>query len=159
MAKSALTWKSNLDSENTWQLSLVGPLDENIMDLPDFPSGIATLKLDLAALSSMNSIGTKTWIRWISALPENVVIEIENAPRHFVIQVNTVIGFVPKRTRLKSILMPFSCDECDRDFDLPHQVQLEGEQILKAQCPDCGRVAEPAVHPDRHFAFLKVLRN
>ncbi len=152
-------------SGDSLEVYLEGPISEKTEIFDIKIQNFKNVKLNLAKVTFINSIGVKNWIAWTLRLPTGGKLTLEECPYVIVNQVNTVHGFVPKNTVIASFYAPFLCDECSHEqviklengvhykyaqHQLPHEVNLP-----ELVCTKCGATMEPDFIVEKAFGFLK----
>lgn len=141
-------------------LKFTGGIDEEAQ-FPDLKlSGKVTI--DLSGVSAINSIGIRAWIRWFSSLGSGVSLEFIRCPKALVMQMNMVEGFLPANSQVKSMQVPFYCEDCDEEkdvmFEVGKEITIVGDQVKlnydKASI--CGGGCDPEldVSEVKYFRFL-----
>lgn len=142
-----------------------GFLNENA----DF-SGLGDLSgsvffLNMSEVQGTNSLGLKKWITWIAPLAKETQIVLEKCPPPVVQQMSILRGFVPSGAQVKSIYVPYYCENCGNEESLLHEngtgffsgtADTEPGYRLKEShnCGKCGSVMEPDILPESYFKFL-----
>lgn len=102
-----------------------GQIDEEAV----FPSlgelGAQTV-IDLKEVSAINSVGIRSWIMWFGNFTGTHFIFI-NCPKALVMQMNMVEGFLPEKSEVRSLEVPFFCEDCDQEKNVLFYV---GKEIL-----------------------------
>jgi hypothetical protein len=141
-------------------LKFIGGIDEEAQ-FPELKlSGRVTI--DLSGVSAINSIGIRSWIRWFSALGDGVAIEFIYCPKALVMQMNMVEGFLPAQAKVKSLQVPFYCEECDEEkdvmFEVGKHITIVGDQVKLNydKATICGGGCDPEldVSEIKYFRFL-----
>lgn len=147
------------------EVFLEGPISEKTEIFDIKIQNFKDIKLNMAKVTFINSIGVKNWISWTMKMATGAKLTLEECPYVIVNQVNIVHGFVPKSTVITSFFAPFLCDECSHEqvlklehgvhykyaqHQLPHEVNLP--EVI---CAKCGAVMEPDFMVDKTFGFLK----
>ena len=148
---TALTW-----TPIEGGLALLGRIDENaeLDELADaLPAG--QVRLDLAGLVRINSIGVREWMDFVKTIAGRDVRLVGCAPA-FVEQMNAIANFTGE-LRIDSVLAAF---ECEHDSEVVRvEVRTDdaraGRLPAAPPCPRCGRTMEPAVEDDLYYRFLR----
>src|ERR1700689_2326410 len=112
------TFKSAVTSQgDVLALAFEGPIDEDVQ-FPAVDGAAKTLKINLAKISSINSVGIREWLDWIKPLAEKMAIVLENCPKSMVLQFNMVEGFLPPKATVTSFFVPYFCDKCDLEKNI-----------------------------------------
>ena len=102
-----------------------GQIDEEVsfLEVDNMPSEVV---VDLSEVTSINSVGIRAWILWFSQFPETT-FQFKKCPKALVMQMNMVEGFLPAKSEVLSLEVPFFCEECDTEKDVLFYV---GKEIL-----------------------------
>lgn len=159
---------SQQKEEQVLKIALFGTIDEDVV----FPNvsleGVKTVALDLEGVRTINSVGIREWLNWITPISEKVELVLSRCPKALVFQFNMVEGFLPSRAKVLSFYVPYFCEKCDREdnvlFSVGQDIQIVGGvvQVTKdvkatSACkgPDCE--LEMDVTESKYFQFLKKL--
>ncbi|MBS1119432.1 MAG: hypothetical protein H6Q90_1660 [Deltaproteobacteria bacterium] len=144
------------------KLVLAGAIDETAVlhELTGRALG-GRLVLDLAAITFINSLGVRDWIRMQAAAQKgNLAVELQRVPEPLVHQLNMIMATRGNAT-VTSFFAPYACDACGREESLLIDAIANAERLVKLDpppmvCPECG--AEMAFNdfPERYFSFLSV---
>lgn len=122
------------------------------------------LKLNLAGIQTINSLGLRRLIAFAKAIGERAV-ELFDCPPVFIEAVNVMplaIGGHKHVRRIQSLLLPFHCKgDHEASFSVRlAEIRLEGESVLLPEpaCPKCQQKMEPDLETDldEFFFFLSV---
>lgn len=155
------TFRAILTGKEKLLLRLIGPITEVADFSPLVFAKKKTLEIDLAEVTSMNSVGIREFAAWSTNL-ENPVIEFSHCPKFFVDQVNMIKGLVPVRSTFLSFYVPFFSPQTEEEKRVLFTKGLEWEgagQDLKIKVPEIRdskeNIMEIDVIPERYFDFLK----
>jgi hypothetical protein len=88
------------------RISISGSIDENAefkhIDLND----ISRIDIDLNGVRSINSLGARAYIKWLSSLSK-FKISFFNCPKIIIDQINMVSTLLPKNAKVLSLYVPF----------------------------------------------------
>jgi ABC-type transporter Mla MlaB component len=143
-------------------LVLGGALDETAA----LPSLLARaqggrLVLDLAAVTFINSLGVRDWIRMQAAAQRaNLAVELRRVAEPLVHQLNMIIA-TRGAARITSFYAPYACDTCGREDSMlidavAHARSLAQLRAPPMTCPECGSAMAFNDFPERYFLFLSV---
>lgn len=90
-------------------VSLKGHIDEDATFIPLQPA-VTKAVLDLDAVTAINSVGIREWIKWTKSFPAGVEVTVRKLPKVIVDQANMVAGFLPSGTIVESFYVPYYCD-------------------------------------------------
>ena len=94
----------------------VGHIDEEAQ-FPEVPTMPNEAIIDLQTVSSINSVGIRAWIMWFGQF-SNTKFYFDNCPKALVMQMNMVEGFLPANSEVRSMEVPFYCEDCDEEKDV-----------------------------------------
>ncbi|MCB0377244.1 MAG: hypothetical protein KDD33_02010 [Bdellovibrionales bacterium] len=135
-----------------------GAIDEEA-DFPQFgPLGPEVI-VDLKEVQSINSVGIRSWLIWFTDQKETLFI-FEGCPKAVVMQMNMVEGFLPEKSKVHSMVMPFYCEKCDKEidrlFEVGKQILIQGEDVEVKF--DASQICEPGCEPELDINKAKYLR-
>lgn len=141
-------------------LKFCGQIDEEAA-FPNVKDWGSSMYIDLGQVTAINSIGIRGWIMWFAQL-EGVQMTFLNCPKALVMQMNMVEGFLPTQAQVKSLQVPFFCEECDEEVDVVFevgkeiQVTADGVQLNYDKSKICkdGNEPELDVSEVKYFRFL-----
>lgn len=159
---------SQVVEKNTLHLALEGEIQATgalpILDM----SGLKELNLDIGKVTYINSGGIRNWIVWISDLNKNfpsVEFVFRQIPPIMVSQITNVDSFIPKKSKIKSVYIPFFCDHCGAAATRLFEPQKYFEaatpkaEILavmsEMSCPKCSQPMEIDAFPEKYLACLE----
>lgn len=142
---------------------VLGPIGENI---PLFEMRVDTqteVRLDLSKMSFITSIGVKNWINWTLKLPASSRLSLIDCPFVIINQINTVHGFLPAGSEVKSFHAPFGCEACGAEASVRLELGTHYDYVPVGHrhvlpefpCPKCGEAMEPDFNPGRSLRFLE----
>lgn len=146
-------------------VEMSGCIDENFA-FPDLASVSKDqpIVLDLDKVEMINSLGIRSWVRWMKGLTANLII-LKNIPVNIVHQINMIAGFLPEKAKIESFYAPFYCDSCKGNFDVllqrsrdfsPKTADKEASINVDSEreCELCGEEAELDAAEAKYFAFV-----
>jgi|GEM_PF-2936269 len=145
-------------------LRLSGKIDEKSIFPPLQNMNTSRLIVDFADVTTINSLGIQNWIDFLTTLRQPMQIVFANCPPCVVLQINMLENFMPQGGEIKSVLVPFYCNSCDREFTEKYHVgtdvELKGGNILlnknsSTLCKDDSCDIETDINRDKFFHFLK----
>lgn len=142
-------------------LKLAGVLGED-HDLDLFVERVAGRKtlINLAGVERVSSTGTREWVNWLASLASRgVQPELVACSPAFVAQLNRVKELAGHGI-VKSILVPYHCETCERTKDLLVNVsELGGRpRAPRCRCEGCGDVMTFVDASGDYFAFVAELK-
>jgi anti-anti-sigma regulatory factor len=143
-------------------LALAGAIDETAA-LHDLLTRArdGRLALDLAAVTFINSLGVRDWIRMQAAAQKSgLEVELRRVAEPIVHQLNMIIA-TRGAARITSFFAPYACDACGREESLlvdaiAHRERLTRLDPPPMSCPECGAQMAFNDFPERYFSFLSV---
>ncbi len=137
-----------------------GPIDEEAQ-FPSVDGMAAQVVVDLKEVSSINSVGIRAWIMWFSEF-QDTHFTFVNCPKALVMQMNMVEGFLPPKSEVQSLEVPFYCEDCDEEkevlFHVGQEIQVENGQVKLNydKSKICGGDCDPEldVSEVKFFRFL-----
>lgn len=141
---------------------LAGRIDE-YASFDSLARAAAPLKLNLAKVTAINSIGTRRFLGFaLGWAPRK--FEFYECPPDFIANLNVIpqmLGTPPDETQVKTFYVPYACESCrntanvlyatkDLRFDKDKEVILPVERCLK-----CSEVMDLDVTAGTFFLFLK----
>lgn len=148
---------------NVQEARVLGPIGEHtpLFDLRVDPR--TEVRLDLSKMSFITSIGVKNWISWVLKLPASSRLSLIDCPIVIINQINTVHGFLPKGSEVKSFHAPFVCEACETETSFRLELGRHYDYVPVGQrqelpefpCPKCGEPLEPDFDPGRYLRFLE----
>jgi ABC-type transporter Mla MlaB component len=141
-------------------LALAGSIDESAA-LHELISRARNghLTLDLAAVTFINSLGVRDWIRMqAQAQKTGLVVELRRVAEPLVHQLNMIIA-TRGNARVSSFYAPYACDACGREESLLIDAIAHHERLVRLDpppqtCPECGAQMAFNDFPERYFSFL-----
>jgi hypothetical protein len=137
-----------------------GQIDEEVV-FPVVDNMPGEVVIDLEKVSSINSVGIRAWIEWFSQF-EQTHFSFLKCPKSMVMQMNMVEGFLPEKSDVLSLEVPFYCEDCDEEkgvlFEVGKEIIIENGQVSlhydkSSICPDsCD--PELDVSEVKFFRFL-----
>jgi hypothetical protein len=141
-------------------LVLAGSIDETaeLHELPARAYG-GRLILDLAAITFINSLGVRDWIRMQAAAQKSrLAVELRRVAEPLVHQLNMIIA-TRGTAVVSSFFAPYACDSCGREDSLlidaiAHAARLGKLDPPPMTCPECQAPMAFNDFPERYFSFL-----
>jgi len=141
-------------------LVLAGAIDETAVlhELPTRAVG-GRLVLDLAAVTFINSLGVRDWIRMqASAQKTHLAVELRRVAEPLVHQLNMIIATRGTAT-VTSFFAPYACDACGLEQSLLIDAIVNAERLVRLDpppmiCPECQAQMAFNDFPERYFSFL-----
>lgn len=117
------------------------------------------LVLDLGAVTFINSLGVRDWIRMQAAAQKSgLAIELRRVAEPLVHQLNMIIA-TRGNAAVTSFFAPYACDACGREESLlidavTNATGLQNLVPPPMTCPECGAAMAFNDFPERYFSFL-----
>ncbi len=124
------------------------------------PGAGRRLVLDLGAITFINSLGVRDWIRLLSrAAKEHVRVELVRVSEPMVQQFNMIVATRAGAT-VRSFFAPFACDSCGLEDSIcievePNLAALRALQPPAVTCRSCQAQMAFNDFPERYFSFLR----
>jgi len=117
-------------------IRIVGMIDEHFPGFGDL-SGVRTAVVDASRVTYMTSFGVAKWLKAMAAVPYTLsTLYLAGCPQIFVDQLTMILGFAG-RSRIVSLLVPYTCMSCGRETN--EIVDVVGRRDLPEQkCTQCG---------------------
>jgi eukaryotic-like serine/threonine-protein kinase len=143
-------------------LALAGAIDESaaLHDLLARAPG-GRLVLDLGAVTFINSLGVRDWIRMQAAAQRTgIAVELRRLSEPLVHQLNMIVA-ARGAAHVTSFFAPYACDACGREESLLIDAVANHDRLLRLDpppmaCPECGAQMAFNDFPERYFSFLSV---
>ena len=119
------------------------------------------LVLDLGAVTFINSLGVRDWIRMQAAAQKaGLAVELRRVAEVLVHQLNMIIA-TRGNAAVTSFFAPYACDACEHEASLlvdaiAHAAGLARLEPPAMVCPVCGAAMAFNDFPERYFSFLSV---
>jgi hypothetical protein len=117
------------------------------------------LVLDLAAITFINSLGVRDWIRMQAAAQKgNLAVELRRVAEPLVHQLNMIIA-TRGASVVSSFFAPYACDACGREESLLIDAIANADRLVRLDpppmtCPECSAQMAFNDFPERYFSFL-----
>ena len=141
-------------------LVLTGVIDEGAYLGELLPgAGPGRLRLDLAGVTFINSLGVREWIRFLATAAANgVQVELARVSEPLIQQLNMIVA-ARGQAEVLSFYAPYACDACGREDSLlidlaTHRGRLAKGEAPPATCPECGAAMAFNDFPQRYFLFV-----
>jgi anti-anti-sigma regulatory factor len=143
-------------------IALGGAIDEaaGLAELPG-RAREGRLVLDLAAVTFINSLGVRDWIRMLRAAERaGIAVELRRVAEPIVQQLNMIVA-TRGAAVVASCYAPYACEACGHEesclIDLAaHLPALQRGAPPALPCPACGAAMAFHDFAERYFAFLSV---
>jgi anti-anti-sigma regulatory factor len=141
------------------RVELTGQLDERAELVRVVEKIEGQVVFDLAAVSFINSIGVREWVRLLRQLHEkNVRVTLRRCSEAMVHQMNMIVETVA-HAHVESFYVPYMCDACGGEASMcievePHLAELKAMKAPPQRCPECGGTMTFAEIPARYLLFM-----
>lgn len=140
-------------------LEVKGNIDEDSSFTPPDIGSSTSVALDLDAVTAINSVGIREWIKWVKSIPAGAQLSVRRCPKIIVDQINMVAGFLPAGTTIESFYVPYYADASGNEKMVLFENGKEfkgGEVFAPAEVKDdSGEAMEMDVIEAKYFKFLK----
>ena len=134
-----------------------GSIDESFASFSLKPHPNKGVKIDFEKIKSINSIGVRNWIQWLSSAP-GVKFTFQKCPVCVIEQVNNVKGFAPLSTVIESFFVPYYSEETGEEkhelYLLDRDYKMGSTPNIKVIKDSTGRKMELDVYPQKYFKFI-----
>lgn len=135
-------------------IKLAGVIDEHA-SLDFFRSLQGRVSVNLREVRRINSVGVRSWMDAVRAIPPGATVELSEARPPIVDQINMVAGFLG-RARLLSFYAPMVCPRCDTQTEVLLDVEAcKGDKGLPPKACSCGAAMELDDVEEEYMAFLR----
>ena len=123
------------------------------------PAGPVTL--DTGAVTFVNSIGMREWIRMLRVLRERGIVTLENVADVLMTQMNLVPELAENPTmRIASFHAQYACPKCGNEVApvvdaIANADALRQMRAPTLPCPECGSDIELGDFPERYLTVFK----
>ena len=147
------------DGKDDLTLHLIGTIDENAnLDAIKLNIGKRII-IDVGQVKSINSYGSREWIRWIKTIKSPAPLSFSKCGTTFLNYVNMVEGFLPPSGVVESFDVPYYCQSCNEiTLEIYQSVDMRDNlDKIKTEiaCARCGGKSEIDVIIPNYFKFLK----
>jgi anti-anti-sigma regulatory factor len=148
------------DPAHAGRLVLAGSIDETAAVAELVGRAVSKrLVLDLSAITFINSLGVRDWIRMQQAAQKaQVAVELQRVSEPLVHQLNMIIA-TRGDAHVVSFYAPYACDSCGREESVLVDADAHGDALRAmkappATCPECKSPMAFNDFPERYFSFL-----
>jgi ABC-type transporter Mla MlaB component len=156
MKKNAVFTISTAEELNTTVVTVSGPVDESAVFQAFRTSG--TIKIDLAGVTRINSVGIRVWCLWLQRFREPTEVVLLNCPMCMVSNFAKIRGFLTPRCKVYSFVIPF-CSEATgerRDYIATWKKDFSDGNFSLPELKDSRGNKMVLDVDDAYFKFLKV---
>ena len=139
-------------------IQISGVIDEH-SDFSTLLSESAPLSIDFSGVERVNSVGLRTWMRFMTQWGDKELIYLK-CPVVIVDQLATIpalMGIKKRAALVQSADLAFECDKCghqeDRCIDRASVDPTPDPSVLQPPCPSCGGTLE-LINEDQLVIFL-----
>jgi ABC-type transporter Mla MlaB component len=147
----------NSTHQKTMNLKLSGKINEEAT-IEDYDySQFEVLRVDLHEVSSINSVGVRTWLKWIAKIPKDKQLVFFNVPKILVDQCNMIRGFIPVWAKIESFEVPYYCPSCEavtKKMIINQSTEYHLFVVKSIPCGQCQKDTELDVVAESFFRFL-----
>lgn len=141
-------------------VTLAGRIDDACA-LGDLASRLAAgdVTIDTSAVTFMNSIGMREWMRLVRVLKDRGSVTLERVADFLITQMN-LIPELAAHVRVTSFHAQYVCGSCGAEaaplVDVAtHQAGLSQLQAPALPCPECGSSMELGDFPERYLGIFR----
>lgn len=143
----------------TYHAKVVGQIDDYAIDsfkpLYDIASG--RIVLDLSGIQSINSVGVRVWINFMSTFRESHEVILQKCTPDIIMQINMIPNFLGGG-QIESFLSPYFCSNCDLNFLAEFSTSIPFKELLDTienqNCKQCGQSCECEEITSEFISFL-----
>lgn len=144
-------------SSNIVKIAIAGNIDENANFSEFDMTGKSLIEIDLNKVHSINSLGARTWIKWLGTL-SNYKVQFINCPKILIDQINMVSSMLPTNAKVISFYVPYINEDSGEEKYIlfRHGHEFENEKVnLPSNIKDSNsQPMEIDVLTTRFFKFL-----
>jgi hypothetical protein len=140
--------------------TLAGRIDDGSA-LGDIAAKLAPgdVTIDTSAVTFVNSIGMREWIRLVRVLRERGTVTLERVGDVLITQMNLIPEFATSVT-ITSFHAQYVCGACGAESApvvdaIAHAAELRRLKPPKLPCPECGAAMELGDFPERYLTVFK----
>jgi len=142
------------------RMALAGRFDDAIVGLSEVASQmpIGDVTIDLEAVTFVNSVGMREWIRLVRVLRERGTITLARVAEGLMRQLNLIDEF-RGTVRVASFHAQYACPKCGAEADplvdaVAHLLSLRAKTFPPMPCPECGSAMALAEFPERYLTLF-----
>lgn len=110
--------------------------------------------LDLRGIKRFNSLGVKSWIKFVAKLGKGRTYSLVNCPVIFIAYCNMMHHLVGSR-QVQSFFVPYFCKPCAKKGEsLVQRSAVANGDLGNPACSKCGKEALLEVEAEDYLAFL-----
>lgn len=117
------------------------------------------MRIALKNVTGLNSVGTRTWCKWMQSLASCNEIWLESCPILFVKAFNQVMGALPANAVVQSFLVPYFSESTGESqevlYVLGQDYNMKGSYKIKDIKDSNGQSMEVDVVLDVYLSFIK----
>lgn len=138
-------------------VALTGTIEESVNFEEVIGEVSGELQVNCKGIPRINSVGVKSWIKYFQGLTDKgVKIKFHECSTAIVEQINLISNF-SCGGEVESIYVPYSCTDCDKEFEVLYtteQLKKLNFEVPEVDCPEGTGKAEFDDIPDEYFNFL-----
>lgn len=147
-------------SEGNYIVIIKGDINEHCE--PELFAALEQVKdhtiLDCAEINSLNSIGVRSWVKFVEALRDKVTFELVNCTPVFLEYAN-LLPKLFRTQKIYSVLLPLECDACGKSGNYKFLVDeiKELDQLPENKCKKvkCKGVMRAGSELDWYLGFAR----
>lgn len=155
-----MAFQATIQAENdTTIVHFTGALDEHAVLPPDMGAS-KDVYVDLDALTYINSVGVRLWIRWVTEATKKHHLFLIRCPALVVKNFSSIRGMLNKNTTVQSFYVPYYDETVD---ERKNALFIRGKHFMEdgtLQMPilkdGSGNVMAPDIIEETYFSFLNL---
>ncbi len=151
---SPLKWEID-DSGDILRIKMYGSMTEQVVFTEILERPEERVSLDLSEVRRFTSAGIREWVNFIIPLSAKREVLLECCSTAMVHQLS-MIANMAGHARIKSIMLPYQCPDCDSDQEevLEIDPEVPPEIVEEVTCSECGEMSEFDDLPESYLAFV-----
>jgi ABC-type transporter Mla MlaB component len=156
MKKNAVFTSSTAEEMDATVVTISGPIDETAV-FDAFRTG-GTMKVDLAGVTRINSVGIRVWCLWLQRFREPTDVILVNCPMCMVANFAKIRGFLTPRCKVFSFAVPFYSEATGerRDYIATWKKDFSKGTLTLPELNDSRGNKMVLDVDDGYFKFLKL---
>jgi len=139
-------------------IEMSGAIEENVHFEQLIGNFTGTLTVNCRGVTRINSVGVKTWIRYFESLKaQGKPFKFTEVSYPLIEQLNMIINF-SCGGEVESILLPFSCISCQKEFVAScktAELKQNGLKVPRVKCEKNECAAQFDDDPEEYLYFLE----
>lgn len=142
------------------RVMLAGRIDDSAIALGELLAHVPAgdVVLDTSAVTFVNSVGMREWMRLVRAFRERGKVTFEGVSDVLMTQMNLIPEFTG--IAIASFHAQYVCSACGNEatplIDVAtHGAELRAMRAPKMPCPECGAATDLADFPERYLSLFR----